>query len=94
MAGGLMQLVAYGSQDLYLTANPKVTFFQAVYKRYSNFASEVIEQTVNGTAADNGRVSITIARNGDLVQEMYLESGGVCMTTSTTPKPRRLTTRR
>lgn len=73
MAGGLMQLVAYGSQDLYLTANPKVTFFAANYKRYSNFASEVIEQTVNGTAADNGRVSITIARNGDLVQDMYLE---------------------
>jgi hypothetical protein len=73
MAGGLMQLVAYGSQDIYLTANPKVTFFQAVYKRHSNFASEVIEQTVNGTAADNGRVSITIARNGDLVQDMYLE---------------------
>ena len=73
MAGGLMQLVAYGSQDIYLTANPKVTFFQSVYKRHSNFASEVIEQTVNGTAADNGRVSITIARNGDLVQDMYLE---------------------
>jgi len=73
MAGGLMQLVAYGSQDLYLTANPKVTFFQAVYKRHSNFASEVIEQTVNGNPADNGRVSITIARNGDLVQDMYLE---------------------
>jgi hypothetical protein len=73
MAGGLMQLVAYGSQDIYLTANPKVTFFQAVYKRHSNFASEVIEQTVNGNPADNGRVSITIARNGDLVQDMYLE---------------------
>lgn len=73
MAGGLMQLVAYGSQDIYLTANPKVTYFQAVYKRHSNFASEVIEQTVNGNPADNGRVSITIARNGDLVQEMYLE---------------------
>jgi len=68
-----MQLVAYGSQDIYLTANPKVTFFQAVYKRHSNFASEVIEQTVNGNPADNGRVSITIARNGDLVQDMYLE---------------------
>jgi hypothetical protein len=73
MAGGLMQLVAYGSQDIYLTANPKVTYFQAVYKRHSNFASEVIEQTVNGNPADNGRVSITIARNGDLVQDMYLE---------------------
>ena len=51
MAGGLMQLVAYGAQDVYLTGNPKVTFFQAVYKRHTNFAMETIEQTVNGTAA-------------------------------------------
>ena len=34
MAGGLMQLVAYGAQDVYLTGNPKVTFFQAVYKLF------------------------------------------------------------
>ena len=46
-----MQLVAYGAQDVYLTGNPKVTFFQAVYKRHTNFAMENIEQTVNGTAA-------------------------------------------
>ena len=65
MAGGLMQLVAYGAQDVYLTGNPKVTFFQAVYRRHTNFAMENIEQTVNGTAADSGRVSVTIARNGD-----------------------------
>ena len=51
MAGGLMQLVAYGAQDVYLTGNPKVTFFQAVYKRHTNFAMETIEQTMNGTAA-------------------------------------------
>jgi hypothetical protein len=73
MAGGLMQLVAYGAQDVYLTGNPKVTFFQAVYRRHTNFAMENIEQTVNGTAADSGRVSVTIARNGDLVSEMYVE---------------------
>merc|ERR1711943_138627 len=73
MAGGLMQLVAYGAQDVYLTGNPKVTFFQAVYKRHTNFAMENIEQTVNGTAADSGRVSVTIARNGDLVGDMYVE---------------------
>ena len=73
MAGGLMQLVAYGAQDVYLTGNPKVTFFQAVYKRHTNFAMENIEQTVNGTAANSGRVSVTIARNGDLVGDMYLE---------------------
>jgi uncharacterized lipoprotein NlpE involved in copper resistance len=68
-----MQLVAYGAQDVYLTGNPKVTFFQAVYKRHTNFAMENIEQTVNGTAADNGRVSVTIARNGDLIADMYVE---------------------
>ena len=73
MAGGLMQLVAYGAQDVYLTGNPKVTFFQAVYKRHTNFAMENIEQTVNGTPGADGRVSVTIARNGDLVADMYVE---------------------
>ena len=68
-----MQLVAYGAQDVYLTGNPKVTFFQAVYKRHTNFAMENIEQTVNGTASPSGRVSVTIARNGDLVSDMYVE---------------------
>jgi hypothetical protein len=72
MAGGLMQLVAYGAQDVYLTGQPKVTFFQAVYKRHTNFAMENIIQTVNGTASDGGRVSVTIARNGDLVGNMYV----------------------
>ena len=74
MAGGLMQLVAYGAQDVYLTGNPKVTFFQAVYKRHTNFAMETIEQTMNGTAASSGRVSITVARNGDLIGDMFLEA--------------------
>jgi len=73
MAGGLMQLVAYGAQDVYLTGNPEVTFYQAKYKRHTNFAMENIEQTVNGTAANSGRVSVTVARNGDLVGDMYVE---------------------
>ena len=68
-----MQLVAYGAQDVYLTGNPKVTFFQAVYKRHTNFAMENIEQTVNGTPGADGRVSLTVARNGDLVADMYVE---------------------
>jgi hypothetical protein len=48
--GGLMQLVAYGAQDVYLTANPQVTFFKQLYRRHSNFAMESIEQTFNGVA--------------------------------------------
>jgi len=68
-----MSLVAYGAQDVFLTGSPKVTFFSQVYKRYSNFASECIEQVTNGSPADNGRVSVTVARNGDLVQDMFVE---------------------
>ena len=76
MGGGLMQLVAYGAQDVYLTGNPQITFFKAVYKRHTNFAMECIEQVINGTPANSGRSSVTISRNGDLVQEMFLEAHG------------------
>jgi len=75
MGGGLMQLVAYGAQDIYLTGNPQITFFKVVYRRHTNFSMEAIEQTWNGsqTGATNGRCTATISRNGDLVYRMYLE---------------------
>ena len=68
-----MQLVAYGTQDIYLTGNPQITFFKAVYKRHTNFAVEAIEQTINGTADFGKKFSVTIARNGDLLSRVYLE---------------------
>ena len=71
--GGLMQLVAYGAQDVYLTANPQVTFFKQLYRRHSNFAMESIEQTFNGVANFGKRVQCTIARNGDLIHKVYLQ---------------------
>jgi len=78
MGGGLMQLVAYGAQDIYLTGNPQITFFKVVYRRHTNFSMEAIEQTINGTVALGASVSATISRNGDLVSRCYLEfSGGV-----------------
>ncbi len=68
-----MQLVAYGAQDIYLTGNPQITFFKVVYRRHTNFAVESIEQTFNGQADFGRRVTATISRNGDLIQQMYLE---------------------
>jgi hypothetical protein len=68
-----MQLVAYGAQDVYLTANPQVTFFKQLYRRHSNFAMESIEQTFNGVANFQRRVQCTISRNGDLIHRMYLQ---------------------
>jgi hypothetical protein len=72
MGGGLMQLVAYGAQDIYLTGNPQITFFKVVYRRHTNFSMESIEQTWSGTANSNGRCQATISRNGDLIHKMYL----------------------
>ena len=71
--GGLMQLVAYGAQDVYLTANPQVTFFKQLYRRHSNFAMESIEQVFNGVANFGRKVQCVIARNGDLIHRMYLQ---------------------
>ena len=73
MGGGLMQLVAYGAQDVYLTGNPQITFWKVTYRRHTNFAMESIEQTFNGQADFGRRVQCTISRNGDLAYRTYLQ---------------------
>jgi len=73
MGGGLMQLVAYGAQDVYLTANPQITFWKVTYRRYTNFSMESIEQTFNGQADFGRHVTCTISRNGDLAYRTYLQ---------------------
>jgi hypothetical protein len=74
MGGGLMQLVAYGAQDIYLTGNPQITFFKVVYRRHTNFSMEAIEQTLTGNVAAGSSPIATISRNGDLVHRMYLQN--------------------
>ena len=77
MGGGLMQLVAYGAQDIYLTGNPQITFFKVVYRRHTNFSMECIQQTIAGTSKlSTGTTSgdVTISRNGDLVSGIYVTS--------------------
>ena len=73
MGGGLMQLVAYGAQDIYLTGNPQITFFKVVYRRHTNFSMEAIEQTFSGSPDFGRKVYCTISRNGDLIHRVYLQ---------------------
>ena len=73
MGGGLLQLVAYGAQDVYLTGNPQITFFKVVYRRHTNFAIEAIQQTFNGTPGYGQTVNCQISRNGDLINRVYLQ---------------------
>ena len=72
MSGGLMQLVAYGAQDTYLTGNPEITFFKVVYRRHTNFAIETVNLTFNGNADFGKEANVLITRNGDLVTRMFL----------------------
>jgi hypothetical protein len=73
MGGGLLQLVAYGAQDVYLTGNPQITFFKVVYRRHTNFAMEAIEQSFNGNSSLGSRVSVLVTRNGDLINRIYFK---------------------
>jgi hypothetical protein len=70
--GGLLQLVAYGAQDVYLTGQPKVTFFQSTYRRHTNFAMELVQQNVSGAGGNGGLQSVVISRSGDLVGDMFV----------------------
>ena len=73
MGGALLQLVAYGAQDIYLTGQPQITFFKTVYRRYTNFATESIEQIPDGVPRLGTRVSYTISRNGDLLKRLWVQ---------------------
>ena len=73
MGGGLMQLVAYGAQDIYLSGNPQITFFKVVYRRHTNFSMESIRQTFNGSPNFDSKVTCTVSRNGDLIHRVYLQ---------------------
>ena len=72
MAGALMQLVAYGAQDVYLTGNPQITFFKVVYKRHTNFAMELIEQTVSGSPDFGQSARVKVSRAGDLLHDCWV----------------------
>ena len=72
-SGGLLQLVATGRQDVYLSGNPQTTFFKQVYRRYTNFSIET-QRIPFDTAVDfNKLISVTIPRSGDLLSQMFLE---------------------
>jgi hypothetical protein len=73
MTGGLIQIVAYGTADIFLTGMPQITFFKLVYRRYTNFAIENIEQPFSGISNFGETISCTLDKVGDLVNTIYLK---------------------
>jgi len=73
LGGGLLQIVATGRQDIYLSGNPQTTFFKQVYRRHTNYSIESCRIDFDG-AADFGKVVVaTVPRKGDLLNTLMLE---------------------
>jgi hypothetical protein len=73
MGGGLLQLVAYGAQDAYITGNPHITFWKVLYKRHTNFALEAFRVNFTGAPTYGQRVVAVVNRNADLIWKTYVE---------------------
>jgi hypothetical protein len=72
MTGGLIQLVAYGVQDIFLTRDPQITFFKVVYRRHTNFSTEPIPQFFTQKPDFGKKSTCIISKNGDLLGTSYL----------------------
>lgn len=72
MTGSILQLVAYGIEDIFLTNEPQITYFKVVYKRHTNFSREEIRQNFIQKPDFNTQVSANIVKNGDLMEKSYL----------------------
>jgi hypothetical protein len=72
MTGGLIQLMALGNEDLYLTSDPQITFFKMVYKRHTNFSVESVPQNFNSKPDFGKKITCTLGKNADLVSQIYL----------------------
>ena len=76
MPGGLIQLTTYGAQDLYLTGKPEISFFKSVYRRYTNYSTEMIEvaptvENKNLQMSEDITFTFDIPRDGDLVKDVF-----------------------
>ena len=75
MGGGVMQLVAIGAQDVFISGSPEMSYFKMVYKRHTNFSMESVRQTFSTkpTLDTKGNTfSCRITRVADLLQDVFL----------------------
>ncbi len=76
MAGGLLNLIALGNQNIILTGNPTKSFFKSTYSKYTNFGLQKFRiDQIGQTELDITKISkftFKILRYGDLLMDMYL----------------------
>lgn len=73
MGGGLLQLVAYGAQDAYISGNPQITFWKGLFKRHTNFAMEPFRINFSGQPSWGTKQTAIVGRHADLLYSTYVE---------------------
>lgn len=74
MPGGLIEIATYGSQDLFLTGTPEITFFKVIYRRNTNFSSESVRIQFDDPVDFGNSCVVKIPQVGDLMYKTYLEA--------------------
>ena len=76
MAGGLLNLIALGNQNIILTGNPTKSFFKTKYSKYTNFGMQKfrIDQVgqTNIDLTKETKYRFKIPRHGDLLMDTFL----------------------
>ena len=76
MAGGLLNLVAYGNQNVILNSNPKKTFFKSTYAKYTNFGLQKFRIDFDGQKnlrmSEDSKFTFYIPRYAELLMDTYL----------------------
>jgi len=70
VGGGLIQIVAQGTQDLFLTNKPEITYFKSVYRRHTNFALETSEEVFTNSVGFGRTVHCVLPRKADLISHL------------------------
>lgn len=71
MSGGVVQLVATGAQDEWLTGKPEVSFYRSNYKRHTHYSASAERQIIQGTPLPGGISTIRFEKKGDLMNYVY-----------------------
>jgi hypothetical protein len=76
MTGGLLNIISYGNQNVYLNGNPSKTFFKTTYKKYTNFGLQKFRTDFDGLRSlrmsEPSLFTFTIKRYAELLMDTYL----------------------
>ena len=72
MSGGVVQLVATGLQDEWLTGKPEVSFYRSSYRRSTHFSNSIERQVIQVQPKSRGMSMIKIDKRGDLLSYIYI----------------------